>query len=343
MAELHAHLPGTALIGSSTAGEFDGAGEANGAVVLFALAGDYQVRTGIGSGLRENVESAVMEAMAELPPSLPGYAHATAVLFIDGLAGAGEEATLLAAAHLGAGVEIAGAAAGDDWQVKSTFVGVQNQAVTDGVAVALIYSNQPLGIGVAHGHRPFSETLRITRASGNIVHEIEGLPAWRAWADATRHEALKVGIDPDRLGGPGEALKFFARFEAGVAVGSEYKIRPPFFQLPEGSLGFTCGIAEGTEIRLMRSTPELQLNSAREAARRAASRVSGQIAGAVVFDCACRKVLLQDDFFTAVRAVADELGSVPLAGFESYGEIALNVGDYSGFHNATSVVLAFPR
>ena len=38
-----------------------------------------------------------------------------------------------------------------------------------------------------------------------------------------------------------------------------------------------------------------------------------------------------------------ELGGVPIAGFETYGEIALDAGDLSGFHNTTTVVLAIPR
>lgn len=41
--------------------------------------------------------------------------------------------------------------------------------------------------------------------------------------------------------------------------------------------------------------------------------------------------------------MVEELGGAPLAGFETYGEIALDAGDMSGFHNTTSVVLAFPR
>ena len=45
----------------------------------------------------------------------------------------------------------------------------------------------------------------------------------------------------------------------------------------------------------------------------------------------------------AVRGISDELGGAKIAGFETYGEIALDVGDMSGFHNTTSVVLAFPR
>ena len=53
--------------------------------------------------------------------------------------------------------------------------------------------------------------------------------------------------------------------------------------------------------------------------------------------------LLGEDFSRAVRGMSEELGGVPLAGFEAYGDVALNVGDFSGFHNATTVVLAFPE
>jgi methyl-accepting chemotaxis protein len=66
------------------------------------------------------------------------------------------------------------------------------------------------------------------------------------------------------------------------------------------------------------------------------------VAGAVVFDCICRNLILGNEFRTAVRAMWDELGGAPLAGFETYGEIALQVGEMSGFHNTTTVVLAFP-
>jgi hypothetical protein len=55
------------------------------------------------------------------------------------------------------------------------------------------------------------------------------------------------------------------------------------------------------------------------------------------------KLILDDRFTVAVKSTAHELGDVPLAGFETYGEIALDAGDMSGFHNTTTVVLALPR
>jgi methyl-accepting chemotaxis protein len=40
--------------------------------------------------------------------------------------------------------------------------------------------------------------------------------------------------------------------------------------------------------------------------------------------------------------MSEALGGAPLSGFETYGEVALHDGSLSGFHNTTSVVLAFP-
>ena len=68
----------------------------------------------------------------------------------------------------------------------------------------------------------------------------------------------------------------------------------------------------------------------------------GRAAGAVVFDCVCRDMMLRGAFMSAVRGVSEELGDAPLAGCETFGEIARREGEATGFHNTTSVVLAFP-
>jgi hypothetical protein len=342
MAGLTRALPNTALIGASTTGEFTEKEEANGSASIFAVGGDFKAHVGIGLGLKANTEQAIQDAISGLPKSVHGFAHRTAIMLIDGLAGVGEEAALLASMHLGPDVPIAGAAAGDDWQVKRTYVAAGTKVATDAVVMMMIFSKEPLGVGVAHGHQPFAGGVAVTRAEGSVVFELDGRPAWDVWLEKTREEAKKDGIDVDALSGPGETLQFFARFEGGISTGKEFKIRPPFMRLPDGALAFACGIPQGTVLRLMRSSPERQLESARDAARRARARFGPRpIAGAMVFDCACRKLLLKDDFFSAVKAVSDELGGAKVAGFESYGEIALNQGDWSGFHNATTVLVAF--
>ena len=172
---------------------------------------------------------------------------------------------------------------------------------------------------------------------------LEGRPAWNVWLEHTRETALKRGLNPDALEKEDE-VAYLLRFEAGLANGSEYKIRAPLSRDDAGAMSFACGIAEGAVIRITESVPAEQISSARTAARRARDGLGGrEAAGAIVFDGICRNLILGDDFAKAVHGMSEELGGVPLAGFETYGEIALNAGDMSGFPNTTSVVLAFPK
>lgn len=329
-------FPKAIALGVSSSGEFTEKGDAKGAASIFALAGDYEVVAGIGKGLKANPEKAVADALADLPRSKPGFDHCTAVLLLDPLAGNGEETTLAAAALLGEGVRLAGGAAGDDLKMSSTEVAVGKNASSDAVAIALIFSKKPLGVGVSHGHSPLGKSgpLKVTKSSGNVVSEIEGRPAWDVWLE-------KTGVSAPAKADEGAYL---LTYEAGLAAGNAYKIRAPLSRNDDGSINFACGIPEGAVVRITESTPARQIESARDAARKAREQLGGNVpAGAIVFDCICRNLILKTDFEKAVKGMSEELAGAPLAGFETYGEIALDVGDMSGFHNTTSVVLAFPK
>jgi methyl-accepting chemotaxis protein len=292
-------LPGTLVLGASTAGEFTERGDLKNAVAVFAVAGDFKVYAGIGTRLGADPEGAVAEAIRGIPRAVEGYPHRTGILLLDPLAGNGEEATLILAELLGGEDPLAGGAAGDDLHMKSTHVALGDRAEGDAVVFAQVFSKSRLGLGVCHGHTPLSSPLRVTKAERNVVAEIEGRPAWDVWREETRDNARAHGIDVDHLE-PSAEGSYLLRYEAGLANGTQYKIRAPLSRNADGAISFACGIPEGS-------------------------------------------VILGADFARAVRGMSEELGNVPLAGFETYGEIAMDAGDMSGFHNTTSVVLAFPR
>lgn len=338
-----AAFPTSTVLGASTAGEFIETGDAKGSAAIFALCGDYRIFSGLGTGLKASAEQAVQTALEGMPTQVVGFPHRTAILLLDPLAGSSEEATLMTAGLMGFDLRLAGAAAGDDLALKCTHVSLGNQVVTDGLVIATLFSKQPLGVGVCHGHEPLSVPLTVTRAEGSVVHEIDGRPAWEVWVEHTHEATRKLGFDPVQLP-VAEVGGYLLRFEAGLAQGEAIKIRAPLFRVGDHSIGFACGIPEGSVIRITESEPARQIDSAREAARRALAQVGGiPLAGAVVFDCICRNLILKDEFKTAIAGIHAELGRVPLAGFETYGEIALDAGDLSGFHNTTTVVLAFPK
>ncbi|MCS6900882.1 MAG: FIST N-terminal domain-containing protein [Myxococcales bacterium] len=343
LAGVQGAFPGAVVVGASTAGEFTEQGDAKGSVCALAVAGDLRVHAGVGSGLRSQREGALAQALEAIPPTVDGYPHRTALMLFDALAGYGEETVLLAAALLGEGVKIAGGAAGDDLRMKATQVALGGEVFSDAVVVAMLFTRKPLGLGVCHGHEPISPPLRVTRAEGARIFAIEGRPAWDVWRERTRAIARSRGMDVDRLEDDGVGA-FLLRFEAGLAVGPSYKIRAPLQCGEDGSLLFASEIPEGALLRITESVPERQIASAREAARLARLQLGGETpAGAVVFDCICRNLILGDRFREAIVAMGEELEQKPLAGFETYGEIGMDSGEMSGFHNTTTVVLAFPE
>lgn len=335
---------GTIAIGASTAGEFVQTGDAKNSVAVFALAGDgYRAAAGIGTGLKADPEGAIARALEGQPRVVNGFPFRTAITLLDPLAGNGEEVALMLADALGPDQPLAGGAAGDDLAMKETRVAFGGHVASDAIVVAQIFSKRPLAIGISHGHRALSGPLRVTRADGGVVHEIEGRPAWDVWKDETRAAAAARAIDVDALDDASVGA-FLLQFEAGLANGAEYKIRAPLARGVDGSISFAAGIPQGSVIRITKSDSDAQIASAIAAAESAKTALAGaDCAGALVFDCICRNLILGDQFQRAVRGVSATLGGVRLAGFETYGEVGLSAGEMSGFHNTTSVVLAFPR
>lgn len=341
MPPLAAAFADTVVIGCTTAGELTETGDRKGSLTYWAIDGELEVHAGIGKGLAADVRGTVANALAPLPKSVPDRPHACTVMLLDPLSGAGEEAVLAAAALLGPGMRMAGGAAGDDLAMRATRVALGSDVAGDAVVAVSIHARRPLGLGACHGHRAMPGTYRVTESEGNTVRALDGRPAWTVWRTAIHAAAARQGVDIDGVKDD-EIAALLLRYEAAITAGSEIKVRAPLAVLDDGAMRFACGIPEGTVIRITESDNLAQVVSARLAARRARAQLGqASAAGALVFDCICRKLILGEDFTAAIGAMSEELGGAPLAGFETYGEIALDVGDLSGFHNTTTVVLTF--
>jgi methyl-accepting chemotaxis protein len=335
-------FPKATVLGVSTAGEFTEEGDTQGEVALWAIAGDLAVEARLVEGLKTKKERAVEEAVAGIAPKKSGFAHSTGLIFLDPLAGNAEECTLTASALLGGDIRLVGGAAADNMAMARTEVGLGARAQSDALVLAMLHTHGPVGIGVCHGHMPLSSPLTITRSDNNVVYEVEGRPAWDVWVEHTRAECQALGIDAAKLKEPSDVFDFLNRFEAGLSLGSDYKVRVPLSRGDDGSVHFACGMPQGTVFRIMKSEEERQIQSAGDAIKRSLQNLGApKAAGALVFDCSCRKTILRNRFNEAVAAMRQALGGAPLAGFETYGEVAMEIGEFSGFHNTTTVAVTF--
>lgn len=333
------------LIGCSTAGEFTEDKTDKGSIACAVISSDtHKFFVGMGKGLKEDEVKTIKDASSKFPSTIGEYPYLSAIMLIDGLAGKGEESVLSALEVLGPNVKFSGGAAGDDLKFKETKIFADNDVSSNAVSLTMIASRIPVAIGVKHGHSPISPALTITKAEGNIVYEINGKPAFDVWKEYTRQSAEEIGIDVDRMTDIEAIQTFFTRYEAGLLTGADYKIRwLGGTTTTKGPITFPCTMSEGMVLRVMESPKHDQITSARKAAEFALQSCRGvKLAGAIVFDCVCRAVILGNDFPEAVKEIG-KIIKVPFIGFETYGEIAMELGQLSGFHNTTTVVLLFPE
>lgn len=342
---LRKELGDVPLMGCTTAGEFTEKQVVKESVALaaFSADADFQFQVAMDTGLNQDAMGCVKKVVDALPAKPDDMPHRAAILLHDGLAGRGEEAVLSANTILGANVSFAGGSAGDDLAFKETFVFCNDEIAKDSVAICVIDSKNPVGIGVKHGHSPVTDSLTVTKAKENVLYEVNGEPAWDVWKREMAQEAKNSGIDVETLKEASEIGQFLIRYEMGLATATEYKVRVPLSKNDDGSLNFACTIPEGAKFKIMKSPKEEQIASAEQAAKFALEQMKGKApAGAVVFDCVCRGIILGDEFEKGVQAISGIIGNIPLIGFETYGEICRRSGQFSGFHNTTTVVMLFP-
>ena len=192
------------LIGCSTAGGFteDNIGRESVAVGLIS-SDEIKFFVAMAEGVREDPEIVVRSLANKLPGKVEGYPHLFAILLIDGLSGVGEEMAVLSSSIFEQvfveKVTFVGGAAGDNMQLKKTLVFSEDKVATNAASTCLLASKTPLFTAVKHGHTPFSGPLKITRAKGNVLYEIDGKPAWKVWKEETAKVAKERGIYVEKL------------------------------------------------------------------------------------------------------------------------------------------------
>ncbi|MFB9811184.1 FIST signal transduction protein [Haloarcula sebkhae] len=335
----------TAVVGCTAGGAFtEEQSMDTGVAVTLVTSDSFRFDTALAVGLSENTRGAVRDAVRALPEDIE-EPYQSAIVLHDGLSGVGEQLSLSVQRRLGPYVEFAGGAASDGLRMESAPVFCDESVAEDAVVLVLVSGEKRPIITVNHGHSPISEPWEVTDVSGNVVHELNGEPAFDVWKDAVRDHAMETsGIAVDDVPvGSADLRRLMVTYLFGIDQGETFKIRWPRTAIEEtGALQFAVDIPEGTVLRIMHGNRADQIASAEQAAADAVSLCDGNIAGAFVYDCACRQLLFDDAFSAAVDGIISTL-SAPVAGFETYGELCMQAGQLSGFHNTTTVLFALPE
>jgi len=326
---------GVSLIGCTTAGEIAASGPGDASVVVTAFGGEgFSVATALAT----NVSGRLRQASAEVASSVARVAerpHKVLMLLSDGLSGDQQEVVRGAYSVVGAAVPLVGGCAGDDLKMKRTFVFYGTQVVSNAVVGPAIASDSPMGIGVRHGWRRVGEPMLVTGSSDNHVYTLDDKPA--------------LDIYLERLNVPAAArtdAAAFTRFAIthplGLSRRSGEEVRfVGEANFEDRSLVCIAGVPQGGLAWFMEGDDESVLAATDAACGDALASLEGHPAvGFLAFDCIARRGVLGDEGIRReVARIGLHAGGAPIAGFNTYGEIARTNG-VSGFHNQTLVILA---
>ncbi len=334
--------PHVRFVASHTAGEFTERGLTHGGVAALLLSGEaLTFEVAHGQGLAGDVEVVAAALAAPLAGALEraravGRPLATTFLLVDSLGGTGDRLVKALQRRVRSFHQVVGGAAGDEGAFAATPVGTDAFVGTDAaVAVHLFGAAQP-GVGVRHGLRPTTARMRVTRASGTTVHELDGRPAFEAYRDHARSQGVTLE--------PASAGRYLIHHELGVYFPDElHHARAPVGVGPAGELRLVAELEQGASVCILDGVPDNMVAAAKQAAEEARAGLKGRpAAGLLVFDCVCRGLILEAQFGREIDAIAQVFPGVPMAGFLTYGEIARTAGRLDGWHNTTCVVVALP-
>jgi methyl-accepting chemotaxis protein len=335
-------VPEAQWVGCSTAGEITERGITHGGVTATLIASDEMACTlKLASTISRDHAKAAQGLCSELEPAARsalerGLGNSTTILLADTLTSPAEWLVAAMRKQSRPHHRIIGGAPGDDGALKATWVGVPGNVAVDSAAALHLFTRQPWGIGVEHGLKPVTEKRTVTKASGALIEEIDGKPAFQMFEDYIRQQGLKVP--------PEKRVEFVIRNELGVFFFDDIcKVRAIHQIRDDGALLSTGEIPVGSSICIVTADTEALVAAARRAAQEARQGLKGgRAAGVFVFSCFCRTLILGNDFKREVDAIRDVFPDTPISGFVTYGEIARFSGRLDGYHNTTVVVAALP-
>lgn len=232
-----------------------------------------------------------------------------------------------------------GGLAADDWASQETYQYYNDEVFSEGISCVVMSGNGKIACGINHGCVPVGTRRLITRCKGNIIYEIDGLPALEAlkdyfpedWQQQWNKTSLNLCLGfktPDQI-------------KSGY---EDYIVRYMMGKNDEhGYVTIQSEVEEGMELWLVRRDKELITNGIHGISRHINEQLDGIKPKLVLqFECVGRgKVVFREaEKISLVKSLQMDLGEgIPWIGFYGYGEIG-PVAGVNSFHNFSSVIAA---
>lgn len=231
-------------------------------------------------------------------------------------------------------IDVVGGTAGNDFQHERTYQFCNGEVIHDGVCGVLLYGDFRYRIGVTHGSKPVGLFRTITKANGNVICEIDDVPAL---------DVLKDFIGVDWVQDIGQTLNLFELGEEFFGQGySQNILNRAIIGVDEicGGIRLAVEIPEGAKVRITHRDKGLVLQRTQEMAELMARELTDwQNATYLYFNCSGRGSYLFGDPQPDVDVVRHILTDrTSMIGFFTFGEFA-PINSRNFFHNYTGVLV----
>ena len=319
-----------AVVGCSAAGVLaddqeleDGPG-----VVVLAFGGDVSGRYFFVPGLRARAEGVAEEiaALVDGWPDAPPGGERLLLVFADSY-NLEPEPLLHGLGRRLPGLRIVGGGASEDGTVGELSVFAGDAVSSNAIAGVLLSGEFRASVGVGHAVRRVGRVHRVTRAAGKVVFELDGRPAYEAFAAVVPAPLL---ADPRRA---------LAVVLAATGSGDDFAVRHlTGLDAHGGALALAGEVAEGQELFFGVRDP----NAAREQFEQVLVRLAraweeARPAGALYVNCVGRGRRFYGVPGLDTAYIRRHLGTLPVGGFFSGAEIAPGAGGLQ-LHQYTGVL-----
>lgn len=241
--------------------------------------------------------------------------------------------------HLGSAFSIIGAGSSDDFHFLKTYQYAQKESLTKSSAGMLLGGRLNVGMSCKHGWKPLGKPRIADKVEGHIIKSIGGKKAIETYREyfGEETEALKTSS----LG------QINVRYPLGIRVDnkSEYLLRHIARTTDDGSIVCRNTVPEGAEIHIMIGNKDSCLRAAEDAAIAVRAQLQGRPPKLIIlFESLLRHKLLGRSVMREIRLIKNILGTAPLIGMYSCGEIFsfISSGDtiQTRLQNGSIIILA---
>ncbi len=313
--DIKAQYPQSHICMMSTAGEIFDTSVSDGTLSLTAIWFDKTTLQFAEADIADGSQSkAVGTTLADALPK-DGLVHV--MVFSDGNKVNGTELVEGITSHLPGTVALTGGLVGDGADFKHTYVGLDKVPAEGKIVLIGFYgASLKVSFGSMGGWDPFGPERIITKATNNVLYELDGKPALDIYKEYLGEEKAKEL--------PGSGLLFPLNLRLKGSDGKETQVVRTILGVSEAdkSLTFAGTMPEGVSAQLMKANFERLVSGASGAASMI-KEASAEADLAILISCIGRKLVLKERIEEETEAIREVFGpATALAGFYSYGEIS---------------------